>query len=244
MASTSSRPILSRRESTVGTEVTSAAVQYGEGETLRWNGHAIRVLPVNGVLWFALPDMCDALRFRAGAAATVDKPRFPAWAKMVCAEDPTDEGKGKPRDVVILSPVGVWYFTCLTDPGRGQNLAAWAKSKAEDRNPTLPHDDRTLALTLEPDGSMPPYPCKFSGWKRAWITLRQSAEYLTGQMAWQRGRSYRQPVPIAVPPLPQGAQEAAERHRKRVAEELRLHVPDGRPLGLKANSPVLHLSAT
>lgn len=157
----------------MGTDVASGSI-YGPGDTLKFFRHSIRVLPVRGVPWFALPDLCDALECHASGSAVVNRKDFPAWAKMVCGEEPDRDIRGKPQDVTILSPVGVWWWTHLTDALRGQRLAAWAKATALEHCPEARKDDPAIFLQLQPDGSLPPYPCRYSSRRAEWIALKES----------------------------------------------------------------------
>ena len=147
-------------------------------DTLYFKGHPIRILLVEGVPWFALPDLCDALGYWPSAMAAVDGSDFPACAKDVCDEEPDDTIPGQPAEVVILSPVGVWWFTELTNATRGQAIASWAKRETTRLCPHAQPGDPAVFLRLLPDGSLPPYPCKYSGRKGEWINLKESDKYV------------------------------------------------------------------
>lgn len=155
-------------------------------DTLYFKGHPIRILQVDGVPWFALPDLCDALGYCPSVISAADRQDFPAFAKGVCDEAPDDSICGEPAEVAILSPVGVWWFTELTDATRGQAIASWAKREAARICPKPVEGDPAVFLRLLPDGSLPPYPCKFSGRKAEWIDLRHSDAYVFGSVARQR----------------------------------------------------------
>lgn len=161
---------------------------YGPSEIQHFKGSPIRTLLVNNIPWFALPDLCDALGYSGFAAHRLNSPSFPAHAKMVCDEEPDPDVPGEPQEVTIVSPVGVWWWTHLTDPARGQSLAAWAKREALRVNPTADPSDPFVFLTLQHDGSLPPYPLKFSGRKSEWIALKE-VHMLTGARRYElRGR--------------------------------------------------------
>lgn len=147
---------------------------FGEGETLRFHRHPIRVLPVNGVLHYALPDLLDALGYTSAAATVLDSPDFPAHARRTCYEAYDPEVPGEPGTVVMLSPVGVLYLTQLTDAMHGQGLAAWAAKQARERCPVPPAGDKALTLSVQLDGLLPPYPTRYSGWRSQWIALKEA----------------------------------------------------------------------
>lgn len=147
---------------------------FGEGETLRYHRYPIRVLPVNGVLHYALPDILDALGYTSAAATVLDSPAFPAHARRTGYEAYDPEVPGEPGEVVMLSPVGVLYLTQLTDALHGQGLAAWAAKTAREHCPSPPVDDKALTLTVQSDGLLPPYPTRYSGWRSQWIALKEA----------------------------------------------------------------------
>lgn len=150
-----------------------------ESQTLQWKGRSIRVIQTtDGTPWFALPDLCDALGYEGPPADVVYGTSFPAWARCLVTEDPRDDGEGAPQDVVVLSPVGVWWWTHLTNAGRGQGWAAWAKREALRLNPTASTRNRQVFLTLLQGGELPPYPYKYSGRRSEWIDLKYSDAYL------------------------------------------------------------------
>jgi hypothetical protein len=150
-----------------------------EGQTLAFKNHRIRVIQTtDGTPWFALPDLCAALGFDKSAADVVHGSEFPNWARCLVMEDPNDEGRGQPKDIVVLSPVGVWWWTVLTDAPRGQAIAAWAKREALQFNPAAAPNNRHVYLTLRDGDKLPPYPMKYSGRKGEWIALKESDAYL------------------------------------------------------------------
>jgi hypothetical protein len=157
--------------------VTTSTI-YGEGDTLKFFRRSIRILPVRGIPWFALPDLCDVLGYDRQAMALVNDPRFPVAARLTSTELPDDDVPGEPEDVIMVSPVGVWWWTHLTDPLKGQQLAAWAKKQALRLAPEAALTDPAVYLQLQQDGSLPPYPSRYSGRKSEWIGLRERHGYL------------------------------------------------------------------
>jgi hypothetical protein len=147
---------------------------FGEGVTIRFNRHPIRAILVNGVLHYAAPDLLDALGYSKAAMSVLDRPAFPAHAKVMCDEEEDPEVPGEPEEVVTLSPVGVFYLTQLTDALHGQGLASWAHREARGRCPSPPEGDRALTLSVQPDGLLPPYPTHWSGWRSQWIALKEA----------------------------------------------------------------------
>lgn len=169
--------------------MSASTALYGPSGTLRYHGRPIRYIPIHGVPWFALPDLVEALGYRRAAAEVVNAPRFPAHLRHTCTEDPNDTGPGKPKDVTVLCPTGLWWWTALTEPGAGQHLAAWSRREAMRLCPDASPTNRYMHLTIGPDGSLPPYPTKWSGRHREWTDLRWSTAYLSGPKAHERGRS-------------------------------------------------------
>lgn len=152
---------------------------YDEGTTLAYKGRSIRVLPVDGVPWFGLPDLADSLGLSLEEAdKLVHSPDFPAHARLGCLEspEPDPEITTDPGPVTILSPVGVWWLTALMDDGggSGQGLAAWSKREAARMCPAPTPGNPAVFLTLARDGMLPPYPWKYSGRRAEWIDLRWS----------------------------------------------------------------------
>lgn len=147
---------------------------WGEGETLHYKGAPIRVISIDEVLWFALPDLMDALGYGPDAGEVVGKPWFPDYAVAEAYELPDPEVPGEPERVPLLSPVGVFYWTHTTNAPRGQNLCAWAKREACARHPKADRNDCHMFLTPLPN-MLPPYPMKYSGRKAEWIDLKDGS---------------------------------------------------------------------
>lgn len=147
---------------------------WGEGETLHFKGAPVRAIPIDGVLWYALPDLVNALGYKPIAGEVIGKPWFPSYAVHHADELPDPEVPGEPQRVTILSPVGVFYWTHATNAKRGQNLCAWAKREAFARLPQVDRSNRHMFLTPLPD-MLPPYPMKYSGRKAEWIDLKDAS---------------------------------------------------------------------
>lgn len=148
---------------------------YGPSGTLDYKkGRSIRFLPILGIPWFALPDCLDALGYPHFVGDVVFGPDFPVHARGVGDEAPDPDVPGDPMEVVLLSPVGVWYLTHLTEPCRNQGLAAWARRQAESLCPDASRNDPAMFLTVQPDGLLPPYPSRYSGRKQQWTELKEA----------------------------------------------------------------------
>ena len=132
-----------------------------------------------GTLWFCARDLVDALGYadwELDLAST--SPNIPECCRSSGYEVPSPEVPGEPDGaIVLLSPVGVWYWTDATDAPCGQNIAAWAKREAARLVPEAAKDDPRTFLTFDADGELPPYPMKYSGRKGEWIALRESDTY-------------------------------------------------------------------
>lgn len=146
--------------------------------TLAFRTLPIRIVQLSEVPWFALPDVCDALGWRSEVLEKHVRDAMPEIAWKTCMELEDPEIPGSPEEVVILSPVGVWYLTHLAEPGRGQALASWAKREAARLCPMPAPGDPSVFLTLLGGTELPPYPMKYSGRKSEWTDLANSNEYL------------------------------------------------------------------
>lgn len=151
---------------------------------LKFKNHSIRVVMLDGVPHFLLADVCAANGYRPEVAKVVDHPDFPAHAKRV-AWEVTEEGH---QDITVITPVGAWLFTVLTDAGRGQSFAAWARREAKLLCPNPADKDPAMCLTLGEDGSLPPCPMRYSGRRSEWDDLRFSQEYVNRQVAFSTER--------------------------------------------------------
>lgn len=170
---------------------------YGESGELDFKGRSVRYLKVNGSPWFALGDLQEAVGFGREALEVVNRRDFPSFAKHIAMEAFDAEVPGEPGDVIILSPVGVWYWSHLYEPGVGQEIASWAKRAAAAIHPDpAPYDPHMFLRVLEVDGKpkLPPYPLKFSGRKAEWCAIRESDEWVYRDFPSQRERE-------GVPPL-------------------------------------------
>lgn len=170
-----------------------------ESQELRYRDkHPIRVVKADGTLWFAAPDLVDALGYSKHALETAAKsPTIPDYCRSTGYELEDPDISGQPDDaVVLLSPVGVWLWTHATNAPRGQDLAAWAKRETARLVPEARKDDPATFLALGPDLEMPPYPTRYSGRKREWIDLKNRLGGLKFERSWSRY------APAAVSPLP------------------------------------------
>ena len=178
-------------------------------ELLFKDKHPIRVVKADGTLWFDARDLAAALRY---TYETVDlaanDPDIPECCRSIGAEAVEgDDGSGElGRKVVLLSPLGVWYWTCVTEPYLGQRLASWAKQEAARLVPEASPDDPRAFLQFEPDGSMPRFcPRKYSGRRNEWIALQdRKTDILFESSRSDSGEQKREPRT-----LPSEAEKAA-----------------------------------
>lgn len=138
--------------------------------------HPIRVVKADGTLWFDARDLAAALSY---TYETVDlaanDPDIPECCRSIGNEaSEGDDASGELGEpVALLSPLGVWYWTCVTEPYLGQRLASWAKQEAARLVPEASPDDPRAFLQFEPDGSMPRFcPRKYSGRRSEWLDLQ------------------------------------------------------------------------
>lgn len=172
-----------------------------ESEELRYKGkYPIRTVKADGTLWFAAPDLVYALGFSGEALRiAAESPAIPDYCRSSAYERPAPDISGPPDDaVVLLSPVGVWYWTVATNAPRGQNLASWTRRETARLVPEASKDDPATFLALGPDGEMPPYPMRYSGRKREWIALKEkhgSLGLYTSSLRTQRRAASSLPPP-------------------------------------------------
>lgn len=158
---------------------------YGESLTLRYKDSPIRALMVNGVPWFALPDLIDAMAYHPQrAAALCDEKPFPPYAKLTAMEEEDPDIDGEPQDVTLLSPIGVFYWTHSADKYKAAPLAAWARREAQRLCPAPTEGDPAMFLQSIPHyrsgWDLPPRPAKYSGRLAEWCNLRDSGSWWHG----------------------------------------------------------------
>ena len=153
----------------------------GPDHTLFYKKYPIRMLSISGVPWLSLRDIGDALSLNQDGLDLVNEPAFPAFAKMTASEEADPDIPGEPEDQVVLSPVGVWFLTALlSEPKRGEDLAAWAKRETKRLCPEPIKGDPAVFLTVLDNGGqkkLPPYPWRYSGRRSEWLDLRESDEW-------------------------------------------------------------------
>jgi len=130
---------------------------------------------IDGVPFFAVSDLCDASRFKHFVGDVVARPDFPDHARRSVREELED---GTYADAWVISPVGVFLFSDLTDAGRLQGLSAWARREAARLCPNPRPGDPAIFLTLSETGELPPRPLRYSGRRAEWEELRWSDAYL------------------------------------------------------------------
>jgi hypothetical protein len=152
---------------------------YGESLELNFKGNTVRALMIKGVPFMALPDILDACGYNDKAARGVYAESFPSFGKHVGIEEPVSEIPGEPRETVLLSPTGIYYWSAQMDPVRTDKFTAWARREAHRLCPDAARDDPGVYLALVPgaDGwtHIPPGPpSRYSGWKREWQDLKDA----------------------------------------------------------------------
>ena len=146
---------------------------------LLFQSKSISIILYDGVPWFSLDDLCAAIGFTECAAERLQRRDFPDYAKRV-VEEQTDEGW---QPATVLSPIGVWLWGHMVDPGRSQGVAAWAKREALRLCPNPIPGDPAMCVSLMPDGELPPRPFKYSGRLSEWLDLRDSGAHLEARHA-------------------------------------------------------------
>lgn len=160
---------------------TRSSPVFGECLTLRYYSRPVRALMIDGVPWFVLRDMVDALGWDYWTLKAAESEGVPSFVMRPAYEAMGDDIHG-PADVALrlISPVGVLYWTNSVDGHKGQAITAWAKREAARLCPKPTSRDRAMTLTLlkGPDGRRyrPPCPVRYSGWSNDWNMLRWSPE--------------------------------------------------------------------
>lgn len=161
------------------------AIGCGDTVELDYKGRTVRALMIDGVPWFCLRDIVEALGWAKDTIDHANDPAFPPWAAVTAGEgyDP-DEIETSP-DLVLLSPVGVHFWASFVDEWKGQGIAAWAKRESRRLCPKPVSGDRAMFLTIvdRADGTkaLPPYGHRFSGWKSDWEDLKWSNEWIAAE---------------------------------------------------------------
>lgn len=181
------------------TGITEVSVTDKESQELFYmEKYPIRAAKADDTLWFATRDMCAAVGYTEDALKiAAESPLIPDCCRSYGYELPDPAIPGQPDGaVLLLSPVGVWYWTHATDAPRGQSLAAWAKRETARLVPEARKDDPATFLTLGPNLEMPPYPMKYSGRKGEWIALKDRRYDLknTELMSWPYSKAAAVPL--------------------------------------------------
>lgn len=138
--------------------------------TLAFKGNAIRIAMIDGVPWFSLTDICEVMSYYGDNAAALSA-NLP---DHVCRDCFVETEAGETVDATLISAVGVWYLSTLTNPARFQQLAAWARKEAQTLCPDPQPDDPAMFLTLLPGAQLPPRPLRYSGRLAEWENLRDA----------------------------------------------------------------------
>lgn len=166
-------------------DANGAVLAQGDSLTLEFKGRPVRALMVEGVPWFALGDMVAALGWHEDTIKEANDRAFPPWAKVIAGEgDGQAEIEGS-TDLVLLSPIGVHFWTSFVDEWKGQSITAWAKRESRRLCPKPAAGDRNMFLTIvdRADGTkaLPPYGHRYSGWKSDYEDLRWSNEWMAAE---------------------------------------------------------------
>jgi len=165
----------------------ASTAKWGEFRALYFKGRPVRSVALDGVPWFALEDICAAVDADLREMQAVHRTGFPEGAKTVAAELPSDGDTRAPPDrTLLLSPIGVFYWTNLTAPWERAGIAAWAKREALKAFPDAPPDNPHVFLTITPEG-LPDCPGKYSGRRAEYEDLRWSEAYAAWASAKRRG---------------------------------------------------------
>lgn len=162
------------------TDGLSLSPEWGETVELNFNGHPIGGVLIAGIPWFLLSDLPPAIGLIPETAAAVDSASFPSYLKATgeAAPDP-GEGPEARQPVTLVSPLGVYIWTEMVSPARGEKLAAWAKRTALQLCPDVSPDNKAMFLHLDERNELPPfYPRKYSGRRAEYYALRDSDAYL------------------------------------------------------------------
>ncbi len=164
---------------------------YHPAEDYLFFGEApIRTLMRGGVPYLSLDDVCEIDGFGPNAIEAVAAPEFPPHGIWLCWEVADD---GTLDDTIMLSPVGVWYFTHLAASEAHQQFASWVRKEAIRLCPAADPADPAMFLRVQDDGGMPPLPSRYSGRLAEWWHLKRSDEYVLWSLRNQRLR-HRGPI--------------------------------------------------
>lgn len=126
-------------------------------------GTPVRVLMRDGCPWFEALPLC--------AAMAVDWPAFVRFAATALDTDirqvPFDT-----EPLPALSPIGHYEFVSSLHAPELAKFAAWSRRKAAELVPNPNPDDRRLCLTLNPDGTRPDEPNRYTGRHYEWKELK------------------------------------------------------------------------
>lgn len=123
----------------------------------------VRACMAEGSLWFAARDICDIMHLKYEVVI----PPFDATAPDT-AIAPFEFATGFE---LVLSPIGVLNLCTRNESALTIKVASWARRKAAELLSEPPADDARLRLTINPDGSRPDYPNRFTGYRDQWKEL-------------------------------------------------------------------------
>lgn len=125
-------------------------------------GTPVRIFMWEGCPWFEASALCVAMGLDPAVIAT-----FNAKADDTdIALYPFDD-----EPVPALSPIGHWKFVERHGGPRDAKYAAWSRREATKLIPEPHAEDARQRLTLNPDGSRPEYPNRYSGRLGEWKEL-------------------------------------------------------------------------
>lgn len=138
----------------------------------------VRCVMSEGSPWFEAAPICELLKLPLITIQGFDATALDSdIAQHAFDDEPT----------AVVSPIGVWKLSLHAGRPQGPNVASWAKREAARLIPDQDPNDPRLHLTLNPDGSRPPYPDKYSGRRAEWGDLLFLPGYKTDrQIAGER----------------------------------------------------------
>jgi len=125
----------------------------------------VRVVFIEGAPWFEAAGICGLLQISTHSISEFDETALDTdLLSFVFDNDPT----------AVLSPIGVYKLSRGAPLPHGPQVSAWAKRVSDELVPEPAKDDARLKLTFNPDGSLPPFPHRFSGRRSDFYELKYS----------------------------------------------------------------------
>jgi hypothetical protein len=140
----------------------------GEAFTLSYRDQpdrTVRAVFTEGIPWFDAADICDLLKLPIEAIGRFDESALDTDLATFAFDD---------RPTAVLSPIGVYKLSMDAPLPQGPQVSAWAKRVSCEIVLDPAQDDARMHLTLNPDGTLPRFPHKFSGRRSDFYALRYS----------------------------------------------------------------------